>query len=439
MSNPSTAYPVTHTWGSKETFAFRTGFLFLLLLSIPWDPGFYKSLFTLNADRLQQLYEIGYAGPFANTFGLFSGWLIAAVLAIAGAAIWTNRSSGKALNYDQLFYFTRVVLRYRLAWAFIGSGLVLLLPFQLPAPSISDLHTAYGDFLPWKIYYHSTAVSSAGYRQTLGAFELFGAILLLFRRTAAIGALLIAFLLGNIVLVNFAYDLGSQVYSSYLLLVALFLLIYDFPRFYAVLVTGSAIVADRFRPETRYGFYRWRTILKGSFLAITLLLTGFAFARFSGDNWPYPQTPGLAGASGYYQVDSFQVNGKLIPPSYTDDTRWRDVVFEKWNTFSIRYNQPHQPPPERPQIAFRDDTNRNYEWIGNGGRNFYRYTVSGDSILGINPANPADKMNLRLQRPDEKTITLQGSNTRGDQFSVTLHRVNKKYLLYTGRRKPVSI
>ncbi len=437
---PTVQTPETGSaWKATTTYAFRAAALFLLVLSIPWDPTYYQALFSGDWTKLQTLFEIGYKGPRAGSAPLFTGWLIAALVALAGAAGWTYIRRHKTDPLDDCYYWTRVAVRYRLAWAFIGSGLVLLLPFQIPAPAISDLHTAYGDFLPWKIYYHSTAVASAGYRQTLGAFELLGAALLLIRRTAGLGAFILAFLLANIVLVNFAYDLGSQEYSLYLLLLAAYLLVYDFPRFYGALVSGSKTLSDQFRPQLTPLPNRWRTTLKGAFLSISLLLTGFAFARYASDSWPYPKTPGLEGATGYYLAEQFHINGRELPPSLTDSTRWRDFVFEEWNTFSIRKNQPHAAPEQRPEIGLQQDAARSYEWLGNGSRYFYRYQQAGDSITGYNPQYPGDSLHLRVERPDTQTIRLTGTNATGDTLSVLLRRVPKKYLLYTGRRKPVSI
>lgn len=429
------------SWRPEALFVFRAALLFLLLLTIPWNPGFYRKLFSFDLSHIQQVFEAGYSGLYfgSKTSTNFSGWIIALVLALAGALIWQRRDPSPVSAPDQLFYWVRVALRYRLAWAFVGSGLVLLLPFQLPAPTISDLHTAYGDFLPWKIYYHSTAVASAGYRQTLGFFELLGAVLLLYRRTAGLGALIISFLLGNIVLVNFAYDLGSQVYSSYLLLISLALLVYDFPRFYAILVSGTRALADRFQPVFSQSTARIRTVLKGAFFSAVLLLVGLALASYSNDRWPYPDAPGIPGAQGYYQVTSFSINDRDIPYSLTDSIRWRDVVFEQWNTLSVRSNRVYTGAEKRPQIGFQSNDNRDYEFLGNGGRSFYHYQQRTDSIILINPRNPADRYQFQLQRPDTANIVLKGINSQGDLLQVKLNRINKKYLLFTGRRKPVSI
>lgn len=433
--------PATN-WTRTQIILFRVVFLFLLLLTIPSDATYYQRLFSSGL-HFQDLYHIGYATPsfFSAAVwgaGSFTGWLVALVLSIAGAFVWGLSEKGKAVNYDAWYYWFRVVLRYRLAIAAFSAGLVLVLPLQLPYPTISDLHTAYGDFLPWKIYYHSTAVASAGYRQTIGAIEILSALLLLYRRTVAVGALFFSFILINIVLVNFAYELGEHLYSLYLLLVAITLLLHDFQRLYAILVQHSAAFADRIQPFFGGTLSKVRYGLKGAFIVFILLLTILSVANTGNDHWPYPDQPGLPGAAGFYNVSSFVLDQTAHPYAATDTVRWQDVVFEKWNTLSIRTAARHIPSLRPPDIAFQPDSLRNYESIGNGGRVFYRYHTQRDSMYLTNSNDPADKLVFGLQRTPW-TISLTGQDAQGHTLAVTLQKTEKQYLLFKGRRKPVTI
>lgn len=429
-------------WTTWEKVLFRITFLFLLLLTIPSDTTYYKQLFSFGF-HFQDFYHIGYITPsfFSSAHwgaGSFTGWLIAFVIAVAGAFVWGILEKGKHINYDALYYWTRVVLRYRLAIAFISAGLVLILPLQLPYPTISDLHTAYGDFLPWKIYYHSTAVATAGYRQTIGALEIIAAILLLYRKTVAAGALIITFVLVNVVLANFAYEIGDHLYSLYLLIVAIVLLLHDFQRLYAILVQQTAAFADRVQPVFGNKLGKLRHTLKIAFTVFVLLFTGLAIGSSGKDNWPYPNQPGLKDAAGFYNVSSFSLNDSVHPYSLTDTVRWNDVVFEKWNTLSVRTLKSHTPALRAPGISYEVDAARNYEAIGNGGRIFYRYELRGDSLHLSNSNDATDKLVFHLQRT-ATSVVLNGKDAKGQPLTVTLDKVSKEYLLFKGRRKPISI
>jgi len=221
---------------SKKALLIQLGLLFFLILSIPYDTQLFQSLsngsffafenwFQLATYRTSFIPESTYAG--SDVRGYYN-WLIAfvtAILILIGfrkfvATHWYT-------DQDELYYWLRVLLRYRLALAVIFTGIVKVLPLQIPEPTISDLHTEYGDFLLWKLYYLTNGIATAGYLPVIGSLEILGGLLLLNRRTAVIGAGLLLAVLLNVVLVNYVYDIGEQVYSSFLFLIALVIFGYD--------------------------------------------------------------------------------------------------------------------------------------------------------------------------------------------------------------------
>ena len=432
-------------WRGVELITFRLIFLFILLLTIPFHWSYYENILAIHPFYLkfQDLFQISHHIPGIPTLSgeetqSFSGWIIAAIVATIGTLIWTV-ADRNANNYDRLYYWTRAALRYRLAGGTIAYGLLLLIPVLIPAPTISDLHTAYGDFLPWKIYYHSTAVASAAYRQTIGFIQILGGLLLLRRRTVVFGSIIILFILVNVVLVNFAYDIGEHLYSTYLLLLAALLLVHDLPRLYTLIVLGSRTAADKIRLQFNRKEIVFKRIVRSAFAVFSVLFVTLLGKTFYQSNWPYPDTPGLSNAQGYYNVRSFRINDSLLPYSATDPIRWTDVVFEKWNVLSIRNNSPYPALLAGPEIVSEADNIPHYESLGNGGRNFYRYNISDKNIDVYSQYDSSDHLRFTVQRPDSATIILQGKNKAGDSLLVTLNKVNKDYLLYKGRRKPLSV
>ncbi len=435
---------VTSPWTRTELILFRFGFLFIALLTIPFYKSYYSNIFSINPLDLsfQDLFQVSHHVPgigwFDNSASSFSGWLAAATIALAGTIIWTIADRG-AGNYDRLYYWTRAALRYRLAGGIIAYGLLLLFPVLMPSPALSDLHTAYGDFLPWKIYYHSTAVASAGYRQTIGFFEILGGLFLLRRRTVVFGAIIIMFILVNVVLANFAYDIGEHLYSTYLLLLSAVLLAHDLPRLYTLIVLRTKTTADRISLQFSKNERIFKNIVRVSFGLFTVVFVGLLVTTYTGSNWPYPDKPGLTNAAGYYNVRFFKINDTILPYSETDPVRWQDVVFEKWNVLSVRTSKPYPPVTAAPQIIATANTHLDYGSIGNGGRNFYRYELSGDHLDLYSQYDSTDKLRFVVQRPDAATIILNGRSIAGDSLSITLDKINKEYLLHKGRRKPISI
>ncbi|TCC95751.1 beta-carotene 15,15'-monooxygenase [Pedobacter hiemivivus] len=435
------------TWTKTEIFLFRLSFVFFIVLSIPFNKLVFHHIGT-KVWSFQSFYQLATfqtsfipENPVAgiNLSGYYN-WLIALIIALIATLIWQKLSPSKKA-YPQLYYWLRVFLRYRLALAIIATGIVKLFPIQLPLPTLSDLHTAYGDFLPWKVYFLSTSVSSAYYVVSLGLLEIAAGLLLIYHRTVAIGAGLATALLLNIVLVNFAYGIGNQVYSSFLLLIALFILSYDLRRIFNLFFLEVQSLADNFVPNYHPLIKKYRKYLQLTFLLILFVFGLATYFSWTSTKYPYPENKGLANTEGIYDVSKFVLNNDTIPYSLTSPNRWQNVVFEKWNTISIRDNKPVKIDSLRPEITYQASKERNFEELGNGGRHFYSYQTAADSnqIILENKTDVTDGYTFALTRQGDQEITLKGFNKTGDSLSVVLTRVAKTYLLKEGRRKPIKI
>jgi hypothetical protein len=428
-------------------FILQFGIVFLLILTLPLGGDYYRNIGDLRSGDLhfQHLFQLANYIPLlghGGEWGLnsFAGWFWALGISLVLAVIWSYYDKAFAWNEARWYYGLRVLLRYRLAAALFSYGFILLFSLQAPYPALSDLHTKYGFFLPWRVYYDSLAVSSAGYGPTLGFVEILGGVLLLFRRTALIGAGIATFLLINIVLANFAYGLGDQVISVYLLLIALVLVAYDGPRLYQLLFREGRTLADRFEPVFTGKWVKARLVLKVLFVVFFVGYSTLVFKDSVIDKWPFPDTPGLSGAEGFYDVRHFNLNGADRPYSLTDSLRWEDVVFEKWNTLSVNVNRRVPINYIRPAVAYQGTgIGRVYENLGNGERLFYTYEVKGDHLTLVNKNDGEDVYELDLKRPAAGQIVLEGRDRSGNKLLVELDKVDKKYLLYLGRRHPVKV
>src|SRR4029077_19764906 len=63
-----------------------------------------------------------------------------------------------------------------------------------------------------------TIGSSYTYTVVAGIFEILPAVLLLFRRTRIIGAIIATAVMTNVVLINFGFDISVKLFSCFLLL-----------------------------------------------------------------------------------------------------------------------------------------------------------------------------------------------------------------------------
>ncbi|MCD0488689.1 DoxX family protein [Pedobacter sp. MC2016-14] len=448
--NPSVTAE-SREWKGYEKNLFRFFFIFLIIQIIPLDWKFYHKLFTINWFHLHfhDLFELSKYQPqfFTNQeqqwyAGSFINWALFAVLAAIGTAIWAKADT-KRKEYRALYYWLRVLVRYRLAFVLVTYGFIKFFPLQMPYPSLSNLLTNYGDYFAWKIYFQTVGIAPK-YESFLGFVEILAAFLLFNRRTVTFGVGLIFGFLGNVAVANGFYDIGEPVLSTFIVVLAAFLFVYDIPRLFDLLVREVPAKANRFRYQfTSDKLKRTRLILRSVFILFVVLFAYKAYDNYTTDPYKIPHTPGLSNAYGYYRVQQFVLNKDTIPYSKTDSNRWQDVVFEKWSTLTIKVNRPVKIDFSSAEDVHEHDIDRNYELAGYAGRHYFYYdadTVKHTlSLQNKNKNHRSEKLFLTYKRPNDSTIVLSGLNEKQDSIHVVLAKINKKYMMFEGRRKPVKI
>ncbi|WP_246343529.1 DoxX family protein [Adhaeribacter radiodurans] len=439
-------------WQPWEKHLFRLFFLFLSLLILPIDWKIYRDFFAIDWAHLHfhDLFRLSrYQNQFIPTenlpqwgIGQFANWTIALVLALGGAVVW-GRLDANRKEYTVLYYWLRVIVRYRLAFVLITYGFIKVFPLQMPYPSLSNLFTNYGDFFAWKIYFQTVGIAPK-YQSFLGFVEILAAFLLFNRRTTTFGVGLIFGFIGNVAVVNGLYDVGEQVLSTFIVLLATFLLANDVPRLYRLLIQEGPTYANKIIPDfSDKVLWNVRFGLRGAFLLFTFLFAYKTFENYTTDPYKIPRTPGLSNAFGYYRVKEFTLNNKPVPDSKTDPNRWQDVIFEKWSTLTIKSNRPVKIDFTSAEAVHEKDIDRNYELAGHAGRHYFYYeadTVNHTLALqNKNKNHRQEKLFLTYQRPNSNTLVLAGINETQDSIRVVLEKVHKKYMFFEGRRKPVKI
>lgn len=411
--------------------------VFSLLVVLPLDYRFWVYVFE-DGISFYTLFKLTNYAPYifgSNAF-LNVGFLI--VLSLVLGFIW----KGKSINYSNLYYWARVLLRYRLGVILVAYGLLKLFPLQMPFPSLSNLHTNYGDFFGWKIYYHTTGITP-WYESFLGLIELLAGVLLFFRKTTTLGAGIIIGFTGNIFAANLAYQGGQEYLSLLILVIASILFIYDANRLFILLYKLEATQANRIIPIYDAQWTKRRLITK-SVIALFLLFMGISFA-FSWEKAPfkYPEGKALSHLYGYYNVKSFKFNGNEIPYSKTDTVRWQNVVFEKWPTISLVTGKPIIVDNTIPNDYRKEDLYRTFESAGVGGRRYFHYDLDEENqtlrLLNKNPNHNDEKFDLQYTVNDDSTVKLVGVDHNGNAIEAILNKIDKKYMLLEGRRKPVKL
>lgn len=376
-------------WKGHERILFRIAFIFFIVLSLPNSVEWYKQLIQLDWTRLhyRDLYDISRFGSgitffgntiFGNPLQGYASWIITLLVAIAGGLVWTfivRKRKTERKEYNILYYWLRVVVRYRAGIGIIGFGFTKLLPVQMPYPSLGLLNTNFGDFTAQKIYWLSVGIVP-WYQVFAGVVELLAGTLLLFRRTTTLGAVLLLGALGTILYVNFAYDGGVHGYSSYFVLLAAFLLVKDVPYIYRLLVQERFTIPVHIYPTFDR---RWQRIARTGLKTLTIFLfLGVLFylqlINFWYDPYKQPSVAGVKTLRGNYQVSEFRINNKVIPYSPQDTVRWQEATFEDWTTLTFRVNKPTALDLSNGGGDPQRDINRTFEVSGvAGGQRVFHY------------------------------------------------------------------
>lgn len=424
-------------WKIYEKIAVRAALIYAVISTIPFTPEFYlqdfDAGFNVNSYAFRWLDVISQNKSwfFASQEGKnYTGWFITVFVCFAAGFIW-NIVDKNRKNFESLYYWFYVAARYGIALRMSWFAWAKVFPVQMPFPTISQLNTNLGDFTPGKLYWLTTGVSPF-FEVFAGVFELIATLLIIFRRTTTLGAMMMVSILLPIWFVNIGYDAGVELTSLHILNLSLLLLVRDSKRFWEILIEHKA-VALTYIPKIVFPD-QWkntaRLVLKGSFIALFIVYRGFGYGNLyaSGKSFKLPLDNGLAGTNGLYSVSEFKVNNQTIPSIPGDTTRWQNVVFEKFNSISVKIDKPFKLNTK--------NSIRTTEYYGNIGRYYYGYKA--DTVNKIftlsNRADTTSKLILHYEQPNDRQFILSGINERKDSIYVVLKKIEKKYPLEEKRK-----
>ncbi|MFE3317343.1 DoxX family protein [Nocardia sp. NPDC059195] len=246
------------------------------------------------------------------------------VVAVVGTTVWTavdrRPSSPRLLAWFTLF------LRLCLGGQMVGFGFAKLIPTQMPAPTLAQLLQPYGELSPASVLWLQVG-SSYPYEMALGAVEVVAGLLLFVSRTAVLGAALSLACTAQILLLNMTFDIPEKLLASHLLLISLILLAPYLRRLADVLVRqracGPLTQPALFTAARKNRIATWAVAAMGLWVALG---SGY-------DRWVvWQEQSGAASPKselyGIWEVRDFTLDGQLVPPLTTDETRWQRLVFD---------------------------------------------------------------------------------------------------------------
>jgi hypothetical protein len=335
-------------WKILEKFSFRFLFLFLGfflfnfgfasiiislrfydLLSLIYKP-FEKPLYWLD----KHFYHVGYDPklhsdiPSNDHYGVVFYFTVV-ILFIIIAGVWGMFDRHKP-NYNRLYYRFRIYIRYIVASIMIGYGINKLIPIQMPYPDVSELLKPMGEQDLFSIAWNFVGISP-GYEMLLGTCEIIGSLLLIFRRTYIFGALFMCTVLFNIVAINHFYNIGVSLYSMFLLISVLFLLVPFANKlkrffFYNRHISLQEMEYPFANAWKRYFFIGLGIVFVGGTIVITIVTGYNTYQRELTNN----RNQRLYNVAWFMAKDT-------IPPILTDTLRWKRFALVGRHTAEI-YN-----------------------------------------------------------------------------------------------------
>ena len=272
---------------------------------------------------------------FRDTRYLYLLLLVLAIISAVVAGIWI--AFGRNSRSVQTAYILlRIWLRYTLAYMILIYAMDKIFRLQFPFPGLLRLIEPYGDSSPMALLW-----TYVGYSPVLtifsGLLEAAGAVLLLWRRTTPLGALISVVMMANVALMDFCYDVSVKLLAAHFLGMSVFLLAHDAKRLLAVLAWNDAAPAQNLEKEA----LPISNVRVGRFLPIVkALIVLYTIAPCVWRTWKQFREAGPFAARapfyGLYQVTSFSINGSDHPLLVNDNAVWRYVIIEHPSEVTIK-------------------------------------------------------------------------------------------------------
>lgn len=321
------------------------------------------------------------------------------LIAIAGSAvvallltIFLESKKARPANSEKLHYWFQAIIRYFLAYVFLIYGFAKVFHNQFYSFS-STLDMPLGEItgltLTWRFFGYSYA-----YTLFVASSQIIGSILLFYRRTTTLGAVLLLPVISNIVFVNFTHNIPVRLYSAIYLMMVLYLLFGDIKRLKALFWDNRTFGGRAFPIFSKR---RLRLLVK--YFVIIIF-----FTIAVSENYYYYVTAQRITTPlyGVWEVEDYQVNG-VSRAADADPSVWKKVYFESDMFVSIKTGEP-KPEVYISKLASQNQTiklmNRNqYNTSEEGSFDFEgSYQLVSDHNLIIKVSNGADTIRVTLKR-----------------------------------------
>lgn len=328
----------------------------------------------------------------------FKFFPIATAAAFGAALLWSIIDKQKK-DYSKLHYALQILVRYFLAYTIMTYGLAKVIDMQFPA-SLTGLDSAVADMRPMSVAWTFFGYSYS-YEIFIGVGQIVACLLLVFRRTATLGALLMATIMANIVYVNFAFDVCVKFFSCTYLAMSIYLLLDDAVRLANFFILNKPaekrVYPTLFTGKTASRIYKVVGVLAVLF---TFIYPTYRTIKSKNEYGVGKHTK----VFGVWTVDSMRsTSDSLHNQLASDSVGWKKLIFDDYN-YSYAKNW--------------------QTWAGT-----YTYTINDtQSLITMQQVYPDSSVLIKVHyKLDKDTLFLSGLYNADSIY--TRLRLQRKYFL----------
>jgi hypothetical protein len=404
-------------WSPASRVTFRFLFCYLVLFFFPFPQGLvnpywlggwfepvWRRIVPWAAGFLGiQLTGAG-GGGSGDTAYDYVRVLVMVAISILATVIWSVPDRGRR-DYRVLHAWSRIWLRYSLALCMLTFGAVKVVMLQFEPPGYGRLMQPLGEFSPMALLWVFMG-AAPWYTTFTGVIEVIGGLLLLFRATTTLGALVVCASMANVVALDMSFDVPVKLGALHMLLAGAALLLPDAPRLWRFLVLNRPTATADLGPN-----FRGRALLVARCIKALVIVTGIAYltldARAAHERQVAAREKDPVAPEGWYQVVSVKRDGEDVPKASVEELRWKTISYR------------------RGVLSFRGLDNRMHRFRAEGevGRGPLTLFALGEKSEVIPDSPPIGVLTLNL--PDDGAVSLSGV-FYGHHIDVALSRQNPR-------------
>jgi len=428
----STAVPLVWTSLQKILFRFVACFFVLwifpvhfvdsLVSSLPENkPAFLDTISDLAIGKVNDLYTSSFnallsmipqvKSLFPSDVNSYSEWpsysflLMIVFSSLIACLIWTAIDR-KRKSYNQAYYWLQIFVRYFLAITMLVYGFSKIFCWQMSFPFPSNLVTMMGDYWPQKLAWNYMGYSKP-FQIFCGFGEVTGGMLLFWRRTTLLGALILIPIITVVFMMNLCFDIIVKTESFAYLLMSIFLLLPYRKQLFNLFIKNNSSNPVYYPPAIKNPLLKKTLILlKYSFIVLIILSNIFLNKQ---NISKYRNTDKKPPIYGIYNTEHFVRNRDTIPLLITDTSIWKQMIFDEYGVTIKKMNDTCRVYTRRIDTITHTLKIQPYSWTYHDRDTLHKsewhYEQNGE-WLSLNGKYNGDSVQVLLKWYDHKKMRL---------------------------------